>query len=180
MHEHLAKGALAVACLIPAFCLPLAASALDDSGLGTRQVVEETINASVDEVWAAWTTKAGLQTWMAPIVEVDFRVGGTFQTNYNPQEKIGAPGTIENTIIAYDPKRMLSIKVTKAPAGFPFPNAIKNVWTIIYFSEVSPSSTNVTIVTVGYTDTEESRKMRQFFAAGNAHTLKSLKASLER
>ena len=33
---------------------------------------------------------------------------------------IGDSNTIENTILAYDPLRMLALKASKFPAGFPY------------------------------------------------------------
>jgi hypothetical protein len=77
----------------------------------------------------------------------------------------------------YDPERMLSIKVTKFPEGFPFPNAVRGMWPVIYFEAVSPRTTRVRIVGLGFGDDEESRKMRAFFDRGNAFTLKKLPRS---
>lgn len=180
MRTALTAMLLIATCPATALCPSLNAIAMDDTFQDSRQVVEGTVNASVDEVWAAWTTKEILETWMAPMVEVDFKIGGTYQTNYNPQGKIGDSGTIVNEIMSFDFKRMLSFRVAQAPAGFPFPNAIANVWTIVYLEEVSSEVTTVTVVMLGYDDTDESKKMRQFFAAGNSHTLKALKAALEK
>jgi len=69
---------------------------------------------------------------------------------------------------------MLSISVTKAPEGFPFPNAVKAMWTVIYFEAVGPQATRVRIVGLGFGADEESKRMRAFFDRGNALTLKRL------
>ena len=61
----------------------------------------------------------------------------------------------------------------------PFPNAIKEIWTVRYFEEVSPNKTKITLVGLGYTDTEESKKMRGFFAAANNYELDKLKESFK-
>src|SRR5512140_2004877 len=88
-------------------------------------VTEGVVSAPLDSVWNAFTTSAGLESWMAAHASFDLRIGGTMQAVYAPDGKLGDASTIENTILAYEPKRMLTIKVSKAPAGFPFPNAIK-------------------------------------------------------
>ena len=69
---------------------------------------------------------------------------------------------------------MLSFRVTRAPTGFPFPNAIKNMWTVIYFESQADKTTRVREVSMGFGNDDESRKMREFFDRGNAYTLKQL------
>ena len=135
---------------------------------------EGMVEASVDNVWAAFTTKEGLESWMAAHAEIELKVGGKMSTLYDPKGKIGDPKTIENTILSFDPKRMLSIKVSKAPEGFPFPNAVKNMWTVIYFEKKDSRKTRVTEIDLGFGIDEESKKMREFFNRGNAFTLQQL------
>ncbi len=101
-------------------------------------------------------------------------VDDTMRTHYDPKGTIGDPKTIENMIISYDPERMLSIRVTKPPEGFPFPNAVMSMWTVIYFEAAGPRTTRVRIVGLGFGGGEESEKMRAFFDRGNAYTLKKL------
>ena len=71
-----------------------------------RQVLEIEIDASIDQVWDAFTTTAGFKSWAAPLADVDFKIGGKWRANYNPQGKLGDATTIENTILSYDPRRM--------------------------------------------------------------------------
>ena len=88
--------------------------------------------------------------------------------------------TIENTILSFDPKHMLSLKATGFPKGFPFAEAAKESWTVFYFSAVSESRTKIRVVGLGYTDSEESQKMRSFFKVANKHSLDQLDAALKR
>lgn len=140
----------------------------------TRLVHEGVVEAAVDDVWTAFTTKAGAESWMVAHAEIDLRVGGKMLTHYDPKGKIGDPNTIENTILSFDPKRMLSIKATKPPQNFPLAEAIKSMWTVVYFEEVGPKRTRVTVVGLGYGNDEESKKLRKHFEWGNAYTLKKL------
>jgi hypothetical protein len=116
---------------------------------------------------------------MAPTVEIDFKVDGLMKSNYNPEGEIGDATTIENTILAYDPQRMLALKATKYPAGFPFVEAAAGTWTVFYFDGTEPDRTKITVVGLGYTDTEQSQQMRELFAVANAQSLDKLKALLE-
>ncbi len=137
-------------------------------------VVEGVVGAPIDSVWNAFTTSAGLESWMAAHATFDLRVGGTMRTVYSPDAAVGDASTIENIILAYEPKRMLAMKVSKTPAGFPFPNAIRNMWTVVYFDAVNAKTTRVREVSMGFGPDEESQKMRQFFDGGNAATLTAL------
>lgn len=151
--------------------------ALSTAALGGEEkslITEGVVAGSVDEVWTAFTTKQGQESWMVAKSEIDLKIGGRMRTHYDPKGTLGDSKTIENTIISYDPKRMISIKVSKTPEDFPFPTAIKNMWTVIYFEAAGPNTTRVKIVGLGFGEDEESKKMRAFFERGNAFTLKKL------
>ena len=96
------------------------------------------------------------------------------KTRYDPKGTVDDPKALENTILSYEPMRMLSFKVTKAPQGFPFQNAITNMWTVAYFEAQSEKETRVRGVSLGFGDDEESRKMREFFNRGNRITMERL------
>ena len=134
------------------------------------------IEASVDDVWTAFTTKAGVESWMVAHAEIDLRVGGKMRTHYRKEGVLGDEGTIENTILSFDPKRMLSIKVAKFPKGFPFPKAVENMWTNVYFEPMGSNRTRVTVRGLGWTEDEQSQQMRKFFDGGNKQTLDALAA----
>lgn len=140
-----------------------------------RLVHEGVVAAPVKDVWAAFTTKEGQESWMVAHSEIELKVGGLMRTHYDPNGTIGDSKTIENMIISYEPERMLSLRVTKAPEGFPFPNAVLSMWTVIYFEAASPRTTRVRFVGLGFGSDEESVKMRAFFDRGNAYTLKKLR-----
>lgn len=159
--------------LLAVACGPIPALAADQGG-DDRLVHEGVVAAPARDVWAAFTTEEGQESWMVAHSELELKVGGLMRTHYDPKGVIGDPGTIENTIISFDPERMLSIRVTKAPEAFPFPTAVKSMWTVIYFEAVDPRSTRVRVVGLGFGSDEESQKMRAFFDRGNAFTLKRL------
>jgi len=137
-------------------------------------VHEGIIHASVDDVWAAFTTKKGMESWMVPHAEIDLRIDGKMRTNYHADGAIGDPNTIENRILSFDPKRMFSIRATKPPANFPFKSAIKGTWSVMYFDVLGPKRTRLRIIGLGYGTDEEATKMRAFFEMGNAWTIRKL------
>jgi uncharacterized protein YndB with AHSA1/START domain len=157
--------------LLIMFCA-LTVSAGEDK---TMQEVQDEIDAPVEEVWRAFTTKEGIESWMVPMAEIDLRIGGVMRTNYNAAGRLGDPNTITNTILSYDPMRMLSIKATGAPANFPYKKALENMWTVIYFEPLPSNRTRVRVVGLGYGEDSEAQMMREFFKKGNAITLEHLK-----
>ena len=145
-----------------------------------REVYEVEIDASVDDIWNAFTTTKGLQSWVAPLADIDFRVGGKWRANYSKDGKLGDAKTIENTILCYDPKRMISLKATGFPEGFEFADVAKDTWSIFYFTPVSDVKTKITIVGLGYTDSEQSQKMLAFFKPANKYSMDQLSAAMKK
>lgn len=134
-------------------------------------VTEGFINAPSTEVWRLFTTSEGYEALGVAKAEVDLRVGGTVRTHYDPKGTLGDAETIVNEILAYEPERMLAMRIQKAPASFPFQQAKEGTWSVIYFTKSGEDMTHVRIVGLGYRDDEQSQAMRRFFAAGNRSTL---------
>lgn len=137
-------------------------------------VTEGTVNAPVADVWALWTTSAGLRSWMAPLADIDLRIGGLMRVQYDPKGVLGDAKTVENRVLAYEPGRMLAIQVAKAPDDFPFRSSVGSMWTVLTFTPDGDGRTHLRIVGLGIGSDEPSKKMRSFFAQGNAYTLQLL------
>jgi len=137
-------------------------------------VAEGVINAPVGAVWNAWATTAGLRAWLAPQADVDLRIDGSMRANYDPKGSLGDAATIENKVLAYEPERMLAIKVAKAPDNFPFRARVHEMWTVLYFQGTPDGKTALRIVGMGFAPDVESQRMKEFFRQGNAFTLSQL------
>jgi uncharacterized protein YndB with AHSA1/START domain len=133
-------------------------------------VTEGFINAPVSEVWRLFTTSEGFKSTGVAHAEVDLRIGGAIRSHYDPNGRLGDAQTIVNEILAYEPERMLALRIRQAPDDFPFKNAMQNTWTVIYFAPAG-EMTQVRIVGLGYGDDPESIAMREFFEKGNRITL---------
>ena len=137
-------------------------------------VIEGIVNAPIEEVWKAFTTKQGIESWMVAKTEFELRVGATWRTSYSKDSNLNDDASIHHTILAYDPGRMLAFRTIKTPRNFPFSNAISKTWNVVYFEPAGPGRTKVTTQMLGFEDNEESQKMRTFFEAGNKTTMESL------
>jgi uncharacterized protein YndB with AHSA1/START domain len=129
-------------------------------------VTEATVNAPVDAVWRGFTTKAGLEAWLFGKTEIDLKVGGLWLTNYSKTSDLHDSTTIQQTILAFDPGRMMTFRTTKPPADFPYPQ-ITQTWTVVYFEPIAPNKTRILVRMFGFGDDEQSQKMRAFFERGN-------------
>jgi len=138
------------------------------------QVTEGFINAPVAEVWRLFTTSEGFKATGAALADVDLRIGGAIRSHYDPKGQLGDPETIVNDILAFEPERMLALRIRQAPANFPHRDAIDGTWTVIYFNKSGEDMTHVRIVGLGYRDDASSQALREFFAKGNRWTLDHL------
>src|SRR5688500_1786416 len=68
------------------------------------------VPARQGEVWEAFTTAKGLMTFAAPLVSIDLRPGGVWESSYSPGAKLGDPNNIRNEVVSFVPNEMLSIK----------------------------------------------------------------------
>src|SRR5262245_6222411 len=137
-------------------------------------VTEGFINAPVSEVWRLFTTSEGYKATGVAQASVDLRIGGEIRSRYGGPDgkgQLGDAETIVNEILAYEPERMLAMRIKQAPASFPHRSAIDGTWTVIYFNPAGENVTQVRLVGLGYQDTSESQALRQFFEQGNRETL---------
>ena len=155
--------------------LVLTFALLQSVGASMEPIVSEAIvNAPVDRVWDAFTTKAGMESWMAVNGDMEPRVGGRMRTSHRKGADLDGETAIHQAILSVDPGRMLSYRTVKSPAGFPFAAAISQTWTVIYFEPVEGGRTKVTAKMLGFSGDPESQKMRAFFEWGNKATLDAL------
>ena len=141
---------------------------------------EMVIPAPVSEVWKAFTTSEGVRQWMAPVADVDLKLGGSIRTNYKADSKPGDPGTIVHRILSYEPERMISTQFT-APEGASGPaRTAQAVWWVARMEPLPDGNTRLTYTGIGWGEGPEWDAAYQFFDRGNARTLEQLVNYLEK
>ena len=138
------------------------------------------IHMPADELFAHFTTAEGIvKAWSVAKAKVGFRVGGQIRTAYNADADLDAPTSIVNTILAFEPNRMITIKAT-APEGAPewLQLVCREAFSVITFEPVSPLATRLTITGVGYGEGEMWDQAYAFFDKGNQWTLDQMKQKL--
>jgi uncharacterized protein YndB with AHSA1/START domain len=166
-----------------AFCLlglaaAVAAAPPDQGRVVTSSIV---INSPAPEIFESFTTPEGIvRAWGVAKAKVDFRVGGTIRSAYQPDTDLDSPKAIVNTILAYEPDRMLAIKAT-APEGSPdwLLAICETGWSVLRLEPLAPDRTRVTCTGMGYKEGPLFDQAHQFFQSGNDWTLEHMKKAFE-
>lgn len=137
-------------------------------------VNEGVVDAPIADVWKVWSTSEGYKASGPALAEVDLRVGGLIRTRYSADGVLGDEESIENLILAYEPGRMIAIRIQKPPKTFPFKEAWKKTWTVVTLTEAGEGRTRLRVASMGFGSDAESVAMRAFFERGNQQTLETL------
>jgi uncharacterized protein YndB with AHSA1/START domain len=129
-------------------------------------IFEVTIPAPRAAVWQAFTTSAGLSTWLTPGAVADLRPGGEWTAHF-PGGSTGG-GTILNfhpeeeiTIAAMAPEQFPTVRAERTNAKFQFlPNG---------------ASTLVRLTQTGWKSGEEWDKAYEYLSQGNRELLETLR-----
>lgn len=125
-------------------------------------------------VWALWAEPALLRTWLAPVATIDLRPGGMMEAAYDASGRLGAERNILNRVVSVAPMRSFAIQVARPPPGFPQPDAVRELVTLIEFESAGAASTRVRVSMFGYREGAAFDELYAFFARGNAWTLTKL------
>jgi uncharacterized protein YndB with AHSA1/START domain len=128
--------------------------------------LEVIVPASLDDVWAAFTTEAGVAAWLWSDVKIDLRDGGDWLVRYPG----GATGG--GTILSFVPKHRLTLA---AMAPEQFPTVRRERTTAVFdFESLTAASTRVRLVQSGWKDGREWDEAYEYLAVGNATLLTQL------
>lgn len=142
---------------------------------------EIVVDAPIDVVWDAYTVRERMEEWQVGRTDgMTLEIGATFRTSYEATSNLDDDTVIESELLAFDPERMFATRILRAPGDFPFPNAILDTWSVVYFEPVDEAHTRVTIRMFGFDASEESSAMREFFAWGNPYEFEKLAEYLGR
>ena len=150
---------------------------------GGERVMELSVEvpAPLEEVWRAFTTSEGFRSWAVKVARVDLRVGGEFETSYDPKGQLGAPGNIRNRIEALVPMRLVVIRNVQAPPGAPFDvPTFQSLQTSVQFQPLGDRLTRVVLHGPGFGHGDKFESVWRHFQMGNRWTLVRLREHFER
>jgi len=153
-------------------------------GVGAAAVAAErsidkeiVVAASLDDAWAAWTTREGIVSFLAPDAQVDPRVGGAFQIYFNPLGAPGSKGADDMRFMALQPKKMLSFD-WNAPPHLPAARA-QRTFVVVRFAPLDAKQTRVSLHHTGWGDGDEWDKAYAYFDRAWGNVLAGMKKRFE-
>jgi uncharacterized protein YndB with AHSA1/START domain len=129
------------------------------TGLMIRKAVE--VPASVDDVWEAWTTAAGVKTFFSPDASVELAVNGDYEMYFDKKQPEGLKGSEGCKVLSFVPGEMFSFTWNAPPN---MPNVRKErTWVVLMFKNLGPKKTQVLFFHLGWQMGEEWQKALQYF-----------------
>jgi uncharacterized protein YndB with AHSA1/START domain len=152
--------------------LPVVAHAVE-------RAIDKTIDvpATLDETWAAWTTRDGIVSFFAPDAEIEPRVGGAFHIHIDPGAPAGSKGADDMRFMALQPKQMLSFD-WNAPPSLPEARA-QRTFVVVRFEPLGDKLTRVTLHHAGWGAGGEWDKAYNYFDRAWVNVLGNLKKRFE-
>jgi uncharacterized protein YndB with AHSA1/START domain len=139
---------------------------------------EVVVPAPVAEVWEAWTTPEGAQSFFAPRCNVDLRPGGAYEMFFVPDAEPGSRGGEGNVVLAVQPPRMLSF-TWNAPPSLPGVRE-QRTHVVIRLAGTGAGETRVTLWHDGWGDGGQwDRAFEYFTRAWNGVVLPRLRYRFE-
>jgi len=141
--------------------------------------IEAVVPASTESVWKAWTDPQQLSKWIAPVVAIDLKTGGTISTHYDQKATIGNHGTIQLPIVNYVEEQLITLKVN---LNDKFPKQVRdedrNLQEIVQIVDLGGGKTEVVSSMVGWGTGKDWDQTYDFFARGNEWTYRQFAKSL--
>jgi hypothetical protein len=137
--------------------------------------LEAIVPTDIKSAWQLFTTDEGLKKWIAPVVHIEYSVGGSIVTNYDKDKLISDPSSIKLPIINYLENQMLTLKVN-LNNNFPEScrNSDGNLQEVVQFKEAGPGQTRIVSSMIGWGTGPDWDKTYSFFEKGNTWTYQEL------
>jgi len=157
------------------FGLALCAAIAPGAAIAGERAIDKqvVIAATLDEAWAAWTTREGIVSFFAPEAVIEPHVGGAFHIHFDPTAPPGMKGADQMRFMALQPKRMLSFD-WNAPPSLPEARA-QRTFVVIRFEPLAARETRVSLHHTGWGDGGEWDQAYAYFERAWGNVLASLK-----
>lgn len=143
-------------------------------GAAERAIDKEVIVAApLAAVWENWTTKAGIESFLAPQAEIDARVGGAFHIHFDPLAAPGMRGADDMRFMALQPMKMLSFD-WNAPPSLPQARQ-QRTFVVVRLHDVDGRSTRVSLHHTGWGEGGEWEQTYAYFDRAWGKVLANLK-----
>ncbi|MDX2153523.1 MAG: SRPBCC domain-containing protein [Bryobacteraceae bacterium] len=125
-----------------------------------REVV---VNATLDDVWSAWTTSEGAKRFFAPHARIEPVLGGAYEIHFSPQNPEGTRGCEGCKVHSVQPKSLLRF-TWNAPPASPLRKAGLFTLVTLRFRELKPGKVSVHFEQSGWGDGPEWDALYGYFS----------------
>ena len=165
--------------IVAAFLSLLVASTAIGQPLQPDIVVTKVIAAPVADVWKAWTTPEGIESFFArKAARVDARPGGAFELWFVPDAPEGSRGSEGCLFHSVTPMQQLVFE-WNSPPTLP---VVRPLRTLVYldFRPLGADATEVTLRNFGYGQGEDWQKSKAYFERAWTSVMESLQKRFAR
>jgi uncharacterized protein YndB with AHSA1/START domain len=136
---------------------------------------EITLPLDTKRVWRAFSDDEDMKGWIAPVIHLDLRPGGTLSTNYDKNAKITDASTIRLRIVNYLENEMITFGV-QLNDHFPkkAQDEDQNLQEVVQIFDLGGGKTKLVSSMIGWRTGKEWDDTYQFFVKGNKWTYEQL------
>ena len=140
-------------------------------------VKEATVTASLDDVWMAWTTTGGVESFFSPNAKVELRVGGPYEIYFDMSAPYGSRGSEFCRVLSYLPKKMLSFEWNAPPSL----GELRDIHTIVVlqFEQLPDNNVKVTLNHHGWGEGEDWQAVYDYFDKAWGSVMSNFEKSFE-
>ncbi len=127
--------------------------------------LERTINAPRSEVWRAWTTSEGLESFFAPEAIIEPRPMGAYAVHFSPQSAPGSRGSDNGRVIALIENDLLAFE-WGAPPKFTDLRAINHnrpTWVVLELADAPSGATRIVLTHAGFDEGQSWTECADYF-----------------
>ena len=134
------------------------------------------VEASLSDVWQAWTTTDGVRGFFAPDARIELKIGGAFELYFDSQAESGCKGTEGMKIQTYVPERILAFDWCNPPEFGSLRH--EKTWVVVEFSELDEELSEVTLTHLGWGEGAEWEAVHAYFCGAWAKVLKRFERTM--
>ena len=148
---------------------------------GDRTLCHETvIPASLEEVWQAWTTTEGIQSFFTPNANVELKVGGKYELFFDMSAEPGMRGAEDCHVLSYLPMEMLSYEWNAPPSIPILREAGVKTWVVMQFEDLGDNRVRIKHTMLGIGEGEDWDSYIAYFERAWTHVLDACKQRFEK
>jgi uncharacterized protein YndB with AHSA1/START domain/uncharacterized protein YciI len=138
---------------------------------------EEIIPAPRADVWRAWTTTEGINSFFSPNALIELRPGGRYEIYFSMDAPYGGRGSEDCHVLAFVPEELLCFE-WNAPPQFPELRR-KRTQVIIRFSDEGTDKTRLELTQVGWGSGPKWNEVYDYFDAAWGRVVENCRKRFE-